>query len=324
MTPFQKTIFAIAVTWLTALLPPAVAAPAASALEDRYIASRDAAIKKLSPIYDAGKFDDAAKKAEDAVVADLTAQMTAIVGERRRPGYGPPKLNAATFYKGDEGFGALDGLLFDSELGTSGQKAGSNDADGKYVEPKSHIIVTTQTLFGRWLHDHKEWWGKGVTNVPQGIAAALKAESFYTQTISSGSAVIDFGALPIAKPAAASFAYAMLAGQTQSEIPDAADEVFVSALADGKVFIGYGAIQPEVRVADCLAARDATNKRISEASDKFQRHEIDRKAYDRLGDLREKGEQAYKRCFTERAPQQPSFAEATKQAEALLAAAMAR
>ena len=302
----------------------AVAAPAASALEDRYIASRDAAIKKLSPIYDAGKFDDAAKKAEDAVVADLTAQMTAILGEPRRPGYGPPKLNADTFYKGDEGFGALDGLRFDSELGTSGQKAGSNDADGKYVEPKSHIIVTTQRLFGRWLHDHKEWWGKGITNVPQGIAAALKAESFYTQSISSGSAVINFGALPIAKPASASFACAMLAGQTQSEIPDAADEIFVSALADGKVFIGYGAIQPEVRISACLAIRDGTNKRAAEADEKFQRKEIDKKAYDRLGDLRQQSEDAYKRCFTERAPQQPSFAQATKQAEALLAAAMGK
>ena len=38
-------------------------------------------------------------------------------------------------------------------------------------------------------------------NVPQQIGAALKDESFYTQAISSGAAVVNFNALPIAKPA---------------------------------------------------------------------------------------------------------------------------
>jgi hypothetical protein len=40
--------------------------------------------------------------------------------------------------------------------------------------------------------------------------------------------------------------------------------------------------------------------------------------------LRQKGEDAFKRCFTERAPQQPAFADATKQAQELLAKAMGR
>lgn len=322
--PKPAMMFAAALACVAATLAHAGAAPATAALEDRYIAARDAAIEKLSPLYDAGKFDDAAKQAEDAVVADLAAQMTAILGERRREGYGPPKINAETFYKGDEGFGALDGLRFDSELGTSGEKAGRNGADGKYVEPRSHIIVTTQTLFGRWLRDHKQWWGNGIKNVPEGITAALGDESFYTQAISSGSAAIDFGALPIAKPTSASFAHAMLAGQTQSEISDAADEVYVSALAGGKVYIAYGAIRPEVRIPACLAARDGTNKRAAEADEKFRRQEIDKKAYDKLGDLRQQSEDAYKRCFTQRALREPSFAQATRQAEALLAMAMGK
>jgi hypothetical protein len=319
-----KAMFAaaVAVAWLALMLSHAGAAPPAS--EDRYIAARDAAIEKLSSIYDAGKFDDAAKAAEDAARADLGAQMAAILGERRRPGFGPPTINLGSFYRGDEGFGTLDGLRFDDELGTSGEKAGRDGADGKYVEPRAHIIVTTQTLFGRWLRDHKEWWGKGIKNVPQRIGDALRDESFYTQTISSGSAVINFNALPIAKPASATFAYAMLAGQTQSEIPDAADEVFVSALADGKVYIAYGSIQPEVKIAACMAIRTGYNKRSDEAYEQFQRKEIDQKAYDRLGNLRQQGEDAFRRCFIRRAPQQPAFVEATKQAQALLAKAMGR
>ncbi|HXL27733.1 MAG TPA: hypothetical protein VN968_00345, partial [Bradyrhizobium sp.] len=110
-----------------------------------------------------------------------------------------------------EDFGMLDGLRFDAELGTTGERAGGNGADGKYVEPKAHIIITTQTILARWLRAHKDWWDKGLKNVPQQIAAALKDESFYTQAMSTDAAVVNFDPLPIAKPASATFAYGMLA-----------------------------------------------------------------------------------------------------------------
>src|SRR5437879_2595641 len=196
---------------LIATVTTALAAPPAA--EDRYIAARDAAIEKLSAIYDAGKFDDAAQKVEDAATADLTAQMGAILHEAAREGFGPAKLNLGSFYKGDQGFGTLDGLRFDSLLGKNGAKAGGNDADGKYVEPSTHIIVTTQTLFERWLRAHKERWGDTIKNVPQQIGTALRDESFYTQAIPTDSAVVNFNSLPIAKPVAASFAYGMLAAR---------------------------------------------------------------------------------------------------------------
>ena len=99
----------------------------------------------------------------------------------------------------------------------------------------------------RWLRAHKDWWDKGLKNVPQQIAATLRDESFYTRAMSTDAAVVNFDPLAIAKP-----------------------------------------------------------------------------AYDRLGDLRQRGEDAYKRCFSQRAPQQPSFADATRQAQQLLAAAMGR
>ena len=284
--------------------------------------ARDAAIERLQPIFDAGNADDAANKAEEAVRTELQAQMTAILGELRYKGFGPARLNLDTLYKSDQGFGMLDGLRFDAEIGKSGEPAGKNGADGKYVEPKSHIIVTTPTLFMRWLRAHKDWWDKGVKNVPQRIEAALRDESFYTQAISTDAAVINFNNLPIAKPASATFAYAMLAGRTQSDIPDAADEIFVSALANGRVYVVYGSIAPKVKIDSCVAIRTGYNKRAEDADNKFQFKEIDKKAYDKLGDLRQQGEDAFKRCFTQRAPQQPSFAEATRQAQGLLALAM--
>ena len=311
-----------AVPCLAGQLSSTGAAPLSA--EDRYVAVRDAAIEKITKLYDDNKFDDVAQKDEDAVRADLLAQMKAIVAEPGRKGFGPAKLNFETFYKGDEGFGALDGLRFDAELGDNGEKAGGNGADGKYVEPKAHIIVTTQSMFERWLRAHKDWWGRDIKNVPQQIGAALKDESFYTQAISSGAAVVNFNALPIAKPASATFSYAMLAGRTQDAIPNAAGEVFASALANGKTYVAYGSIKPKVEIPACIAMRTSYNKKAEKAEEDLRFERIDKRAYDKLGDFRQRGEDAYKRCFIQRAPQQPSFAEATKQAQALLAAAMGR
>jgi hypothetical protein len=305
------------------ILSSASAAPPGAALEDRYIAARDAAIDKFSKRYDAGNFDDDARKAEDAARAELQAQMAAILNEPPRNGFAPPVLNLDTFYKGDQGFGMLDGLRFDAETGKGGEKAGKGEGD-KYVEPKAHIIATSERLFERWLRAHKDWWDKGVKNVPQQIGAALKAESFYTQAISTDAAVINFNALPIAKSSSATLVYGFLAGRTQSEIPDTADEVFVTALANGKVYVAYGSIEPVVQVAACSAIRAGFNKRSEEADEKFRMKEIDKKTYDKLGNLRQQGEDAFRRCFTQQAPKQPSFAEAVKQAQALLEASIGK
>jgi hypothetical protein len=248
--------------------------------------------------------------------------MRVILAEPDRDGFGPAKLNIDTFSKGDECFGTLDGLRFDAKLGMNGETAGQNGADGNYVEPKSHIIFTTQTLFGRWLRAHRDWCGKNSRNVPQQSGAALKHESFYTQAISSGAAVVNFNSLPIEKPAGTSFAHAMLAGRTQSELPDAADHVFVAAIAHGKVYVAYGLIDPPVQVPDCLAIRNDFVKKAEQAADDLQSGKIDRKTYDKLGDLRQKGDDAYKRCFTQHAPNRPYFADAARQAERLLSAAL--
>jgi hypothetical protein len=315
---------ACAVACLVAMLSSAGAALLKPSPEHRYITTRDAAIEKFSPKYDAGNFDDTAKQAEQAAFADLKAQMSAIMGEPDRKSFGPAKLNIETFYKGDEGFGTVDGLRFDAEIGETGEKAGSHGADGKYVEPKAHIIVTTQTMFVRWLRVHKDWWDKGARNVSQQIGSALKDESFYIHAISNGSAVVSFNTLPITRPASATFTHAFLAARTQDDIPNAADEVIVSALANGKVYIAEGSIAPKVQIAACTAIRADYNKRAERAEEDFRFKQIDKKAYDSLGNLGQMGEDAFKRCFAQRAPQQRSFADATRQAQALLAAAMGK
>jgi hypothetical protein len=64
-----------AVACLVVMLSNADAAPLSPSPEDRYIATRDAAIERFSSIYDAGRFDDAAKNGADTARADLQAQM---------------------------------------------------------------------------------------------------------------------------------------------------------------------------------------------------------------------------------------------------------
>jgi hypothetical protein len=77
-----------------------------------------------------------------------------------------------------------------------------------------------------------------------------------------------------------------------------------------------------VTVPACIAIRTGFNQKADRADDDLRSGKIDRKAYDRLGNLPQKGEDAYKHCFIERAPKQPAFAEATRQAEALLSATL--
>ena len=296
----------------------------AASPEDRYIAARDAAIAKFAKLEKDGKTGDAVDKAEAAARDELKTQLTAILPEPARPGYAPAQLNLETLYKGDMEFGRLDGLRFDADSGRDGGKIGEQRPDGSFVEPKSHIIVTTESLFNRWLKGHKTWWDKGEKNVPRQVDAALKFEGLYTQAIPTDAAVINFNELPISKPESATMTYGFLAGRTQDSFPDAADEVFVAALAGGKMYIAYGEIAPTVQVPACTAIRAEFNKKADEAAEKLERKQITRKAYDKLGDLRQQGEDAFKRCFTERAPQQPAFAEAAKQAQALLQTAIGK
>ena len=169
---------ACAVAYLVAMLSSAGAAPLKPSPEDRYVTTRDAAIEKFSPKYDAGNFDDTAKQAEEAAFADLKAQMSAIMAEPDRKGFGPAKLNIETFYKRRRIWHGRWPALRRRDRET-GEKAGSKTADGKYVEPKAHIVVTTQSMFARWLRVHNDWWDKKCRNVSQQIGSALKDESFY-------------------------------------------------------------------------------------------------------------------------------------------------
>ena len=77
--------------------------------------------------------------------------------------------------------------------------------------------------------------------------------------------------------------------------------MFVAALANGKVDVAYGSIRPKVEVPACLCDPYRLHQEGREGCRRLQFNRIDRKAHDRLGNLRQQGEDAYNKCFSQRA-----------------------
>ncbi len=133
--PLAAIIRLAAASCVLGTLASANAAPASP--EDRYIAARDAAIAKITKMYDGQEGRRGLQGRRNRCAPICLAKLAPIVAESGRKGFGPAKLNLDALSKGDMGFGLLDGVRFDSELGDNGEKAGRNGRDGKYVEPKS-------------------------------------------------------------------------------------------------------------------------------------------------------------------------------------------
>jgi hypothetical protein len=285
----------------------AIALPCASEAatpEDAYFAARDAAIAKIKalrkPANPTGPVDQNAIAEDERAIAALAPQMRAIVGPVVIKGMaGEGAINIDTLNEGDEGFGILDGMVY-----------GGLDA-------KTRVIVTTDSMFRRWLREHQYWWGKDSGEMPQDMSAAVKESAFYTQAILTDSAVISFVELPVRKPAGAKLAFAMLGARSQSETPPVANEIFITVAQGGRVFIAttseFSAVGP---IAVCDAIRDDLMKKSSAAAEEAGLDDQARR--EKSDDLSGKSESEFLRCFAEHAPRQTGFAAATAAAQALI------
>jgi hypothetical protein len=308
------------------ILPPAMAATP----EQTYIAARDAAIAKIKAMdkastdkanadkanADKAKTDtantDAAKPAasdngesvvldaEEKARAGLERQLRAIVGPVAIKGLeGEGAINLDTLMEGDEDFGLLDGMVYGP------------------VDAKTRVIVTTDGLFRRWLHQHKDWWGKDSTGIPLDPGAAVKVDAFYTQAVQNDAAIMRFAELPIHKPAGTTFAFAMLASRSQSDVPAKADEIFIALAQGGRVFVGYTKEFSEVGpIAACDQIRsDLVKKSVAAAEEPGLSDAARQKKSDALSG---KSDTEFLRCFAEKASKQDGFAGATAAAQALV------
>ena len=252
----------------------------AAAPEQHYLDLRDRGIAKFSKAAE----NDETYKQHDAAVAELTGLLRSLIGPVTIKGLpADAKSNVDTLYKGDSGFGHLDGLAFATE------------------GDKLQAVVTTTALLRHWLAEHRE------DGMPQEIDAAFRSDRFYYQAIQD-SAFAKYAELPITKPASASVAVAVLGLRGNGDIKGPPSEIDVVAIQGDKVFF--------------LAASDAIKTGTIPACEAVWKQgmakPINKK--DPRGDITREDNAmiAFTACFAKAAPSQSWFAAAVKKAQSQL------
>ncbi|MBR0779884.1 hypothetical protein [Bradyrhizobium iriomotense] len=254
-----------------------LAAPAHAATpEQNYLDLRDRYIAKFSK----AKESDETFKQHDAALEELTRVLRGLVGPVTIKGLpADGKSNADTLFKGDSGFGHLDGLGFASE------------------GDKLQAVVTTTGLLKHWLREHRE------DGMPQGIGAAFKSDRFYYQAIQD-SAFAKYAELPVTKPAGASAAVAVLGVRGNGDLKGAPREIDVVAVQGEKVYF--------------LAATDAVKTAEIPACEKVWKQMMARKTPQDAMAKEDRAMDAYAKCFAKEAPSQSWFGAAVKKAQSQL------
>ena len=273
---------------LSALSASAVSA---ASPERDYLAARDAYIKAFEHGYDGGDIDK-----HQRALADLEAQLRRIVGPTTLAGFpAEGKIHLDTLSTEDEGFGLLDGLAYAIPL------------DDKGIDEKVSVVVTTRSLFEAWLRAHKtKWWGQNP--LPQDLQAALKADDFYRQALSTDAAVVIYAQLPVAKPSWARTAFAVLATRTQDLVGSAPSEMDIVVMGSERVYVVTA--KTEVAVGP-IAACDTIRQRYKARADAVRSGSL-------ATQLEAQGMRAFMQCYATRARDAGGFAAAVKQAQALI------
>lgn len=287
--------YALAIA-LTLLSPVAQAATP----EDSYVAARDAFIAKLNPPGDPVAPSEAASKEEERARADLVKQLRSLIGPLNVGGFsGEGAYNVGSLFRGDLEFGILDGLLF------------TKDKDVR-------LVVTTMSLTDRWIKSPDGLDAAGDA-VPKDVRAALQRDDFYTRATSADAAVGNMGELPVTKPAGVDFVFAMLAARRQDFFPVPASEMLIGAIAPPRVYIVSAPIAKVKMMAPCEKLfKDAVAKadKMFEANEKSANRK--ESVVDEVDGLREKADEAMRKCFAQRVKSDPAFARLTRQAQELV------
>ena len=290
--------FLIAFFFLTPL-----AAHAASP-EANYFASRDRYIDTFKPRERNVDVSELALKQEEKARSDLERKIRLIVGEHKIQGFpGQGKINLETLFSGDLGFGLLDGLIYTS------------------ADDKTHVIVTTRSVFDHWLREHAHWWDGGakIANVPQQADAALRSEAFYTQALNTDAAVFKYVEFPITKPAGSSMVFAMLAARGQDIGPTTPNELLLALVQRDRIFvISAPANTPMVPIPACQRIWDDAEQKAVRAQDAYIASDPrDQKLFKQGNHYREEGAAAFHHCYAQQAKNQEAFAVLTRQAQVL-------
>jgi hypothetical protein len=284
---------------LALLIVTPLAAQAASP-EETYFAARDKHIAKFTAIDEAGNLEEGALEDHQRARDELGKLLQPIIGPVAIKGIATKgTANVYSLFKGDEDFGLLDGLLYSS------------------ADDKTHVVVTTDALLDHWLKEHKDWWEPPLVNVPQDVNAALQSEAFYTQALMTDAAVFRYVDLPIAKPAKATLAFAMLVGRAQDIGPVTPGEIIVSVVGGGRAFVVSAPASVKVTpIAACGEIWRQAEKAAQARGGGAGAGSSDDNRSDET--IRQEGDAAFHRCFAQRAKSQGFFAALVKQAQALV------
>jgi hypothetical protein len=180
--------------------------------------------------------------------------------------------------------------------------------------------VTTDALLDHWLREHKDWWGPEVANVPQDVDTALKSEAFYTQALRTDAAISKYAELPVAKPANAKLAFAMLAARSQDIGPRTPDELIVSVLKDGRLFVLTAPAKAKIDPMPACQQiwRDATRKAAKAHAAYVASGLKDNKLFEQSTRFEEEGDAGFRRCFAQQTKGRSFVAALTRQAQGLI------
>jgi predicted CoA-binding protein len=244
--------------------------------EQHYLDLRDRYIAKFSK----AKESDETSKQHDAALKELAGVLRGLVGPVTIKGLPTePQSNADTLFKGDSGFGHLDGLSF------------ASDGD------KMEAVVTTTGLLKHWLAEHR------ADGMPQEIDAAFRSDQFYYQAIQD-SAFAKYVELPITKPASASSAVAVLGVRGNGGLKGNPREIDVVAIQGDNVYF--------------LAVTDAVKTAEIPACERVWKQMMARKSPKDAMELEDQAMAAYTKCFAKEAPSQSWFAAVVKKAQSQL------
>jgi hypothetical protein len=281
---------------LLAILVPllSIAAGAATPVET-YLDTRDRFVAAINKAPDAPGAD----RQDKAARAELEGLIRHLVGPVRLEGFPPEGASNLDTLIQQVGFGKLDGLVFARE------------------KPVIRVVVTTLALLKRWLEDHKTDEAGGA--VPGDLKQALASEPFYTFAISPDAAIAKYADLPIAAPRGASLAVALLVLQRQDVTPDMPDEIVVSAIRDGRVFVMSERLAKPIKpIPACAAIWRDYQARADKTFAAYQASRAsDTKLFDAYVALQNEGDVAHRQCYGQRIRDDPAFAALVRQAQAL-------
>ena len=284
------------------------AGPAGSVGDDAYLAARRAAVARIKTLDEAGGgYTEARTQLETRLLHDLEGTLRRVVGPVAVKGFWAPGHANLQTLSADVGAGALDAMSFQTR------------------DQKTDLYVTTERVFLMWLKEHEVWF-PDEPPLPQDAKDALHVASFYTQAISADAAISLYGSPPVAPPGDATLAIAQLDGASQDQPAPRPDQLTVSVMRRGKVLMIVTPLNTAfspIPACDALRATYETQREaLSGAAEKKRKaaaaDTVDEASMDALTHLEAEAAAATLRCFATHAKDQPAFAAAGAQAQALV------